>query len=214
MSTVSPSESSRLKNSEHISLTWPDDYVSVDPGDFFQEESNDPDWSDKKKRILFRPQVTVNVFNTGDSNSNAGGSGAGGAAPVYNNGSGHGDNGGEDAVPNFATQLAALTKKVDQLASAKTTPIIDSGAWNTMEVRPWNRPESSTQARINFIEKFASVPMVAVSLNMADVQHSSNFRVKVYATAVDVNGFTIKAESWSDTTLYCCGVTWIAIGTR
>ncbi|KAI1087207.1 hypothetical protein F5B19DRAFT_87880 [Rostrohypoxylon terebratum] len=220
MSVVSLPESPRPKASEHISLTWPDDYVSVEPGNFFQEDNCESDEQEKKKRLLFRPQVTVNVFNTGGSNSSAGGSGAGGsgtggAASVYGGGSVHSgsDRGGGDRVANLMAQVAALSKKVEQLAAAKT-PAIESGEWNTSDVRPWNRPESSTQARVNFVEKFASVPTVAVSINMADAANSANFRVRVSATAVDVKGFTIKAESWSDTTLYTCGITWIAIGTR
>ncbi|KAI0387073.1 hypothetical protein F5Y04DRAFT_288839 [Hypomontagnella monticulosa] len=218
MCTLSSPEAIGPVTSEHITLAWPDDYVTLDSGSFIQEESSDQDSQDKKKRIIFRPQLAVNVYNTGGSNSSAGGSGSGaggsgtgGAASVY--GSGYAD-GSDDTISNFASQLAALTNKVDQLASLRAGPVIESGAWNTIDVRPWNQPEVSTQARINFIEKFTSVPTVAVSINAADVEKRTNFRVKAYATAVDVKGFTITAESWGDTVLFSCGVTWIAIGAR
>ncbi|RYP51108.1 hypothetical protein DL769_010865 [Monosporascus sp. CRB-8-3] len=200
-------EMARPNPSERIQLTWPDDYVSVDPEDqvvaFGQDdllhgEVHRADSQEgQKKRILFRPQVTVNVFNTGGSSSGGsstggsgmGGSGTGGAATV--NGSNPG--GGNDLVSGLASQLAALSKKVEELSSLASVrgPVIESGAWSTNSVRHWNPPQRTTEGRVNFVKEF---------------------KVKVYATAVDLKGFTVYAESWWDTQLYSCGVSWIAIG--
>ncbi|KAI0185112.1 hypothetical protein EV127DRAFT_442468 [Xylaria flabelliformis] len=210
-------------SSDHISLTWPDDYISVDPEDqvtspspenLFQGESHKADSQGQRKRILFRPQVTVNVFNNGGSSSGgfggSGGAGTGGAATI--NGSHVSD--GSATISGLASQLGNLSKEVQRLSllALQQRPIVESGAWNTTDVRPWDKPQQSTTERINFLNQFKSVPTVTVSINSADVSNAGNFRVKVYATAVDVKGFTIHAESWWDTTLYSCGVSWIAIG--
>ncbi|RYP09348.1 hypothetical protein DL764_001330 [Monosporascus ibericus] len=214
--------------SERIHLTWPDDYVTMDPedqavtfgqDDLFHGEVHRTDSQEgQKKRILFRPHVTINVFNTGGSSaggsstggSGMGGSGTGGTATV--NGSIPG--GGNDLVSGLASQFAALSKKVEQLSLPASIrgPVIESGAWSTDSVRNWNPPRQSTEGRVNFVKEFKSVPAVMVSINAANMSKTANFVVKVYATAVDLKGFTIYAESGWETQLYSCGVSWIAIG--
>ncbi|KAI1806577.1 hypothetical protein F4811DRAFT_568749 [Daldinia bambusicola] len=89
---------------------------------------------------------------------------------------------------------------------------LDSGTWNTTAVRPWDQPREMTEAFIRFTRNFSSAPTVLVSMNTASVRKTANFRVKVYATDVTSQGFIVHADSWADTTLYSCGVTWLAIG--
>jgi hypothetical protein len=228
----------QLNPSEHIRLIWPDDYVSVGPDDqfvsvdqedLFHGESHRANCQEgPKKRILFRPQVTVNVFSTGGSSagglsaggssaggssaggSGTGGSGTGGAATINGNNA----YGGGDPVSGLACQLAALSKKVEQLSLLASVRgvVVESGMWNTMDVRPWHQPRHITEGRVNFSKEFKSVPTVTVSMCSADVSERANFRVKVYATAVDLKGFTVHADSWGDTQLYSCGVSWMAMG--
>jgi len=80
-----------------------------------------------------------------------------------------------------------------------------------MEVRD-NHPVKNTEGRILFSKKFTSVPTVIVSLQLVDVSNSANIRAKVYATHVGLEGFTVHADSWDDTALHSCGVSWLAIG--
>jgi hypothetical protein len=210
-SSVLSQEVVQQTSSEHISLSWPGDYISADPGDLIQGDTCEVNPEDKKRRVLFRPQVTVNVFNTGGSSaggSGTGGDGTGGAATV--NG-GYADS-SNSLISNFASQLAALSQKVEQLTLLGLPHVMEIGAWSTNSVRHWNPPRQSTEGRVNFVKTFKSVPTVITSINAADVANSANFRVKVYATAVDLNGFTVCAESWADTKLYSCGVSWIAFG--
>jgi len=89
----------------------------------------------------------------------------------------------------------------------------DCGTWNITDVRPWDQPQEKTQGTIKFSDKikFRSIPRVMVSMTGADVGGGAFVRVKVYATDVSRGGFTIHADTWSDTKLYSCGVTWIAI---
>ncbi|GAP82867.1 putative metalloprotease protein [Rosellinia necatrix] len=217
-SSILSRETVQQTASEHISLSWPDDYISVDPGDFISrdtcEEEETPD--EKKRRVLFRPQVTVNVFNTGGSSrggSGAGGDGTGGSATVGDGYAGNGYAGnGNDLISTFASQLAALSQKVEQLTLMGPKLTAETGAWSTENIRPWDHPQQKTEGRVNFVKTFKSIPTVMTSITSADVSNSSNFRVKVYATAVDIKGFTVVAETWWDTKLYSCGVSWTAIG--
>ncbi|KAF8429813.1 hypothetical protein EV426DRAFT_542942 [Tirmania nivea] len=90
---------------------------------------------------------------------------------------------------------------------------IDSGTWNTNTVRDFRQPTpKKTQGRVRFSKKFTSVPTVTVSLSSVDVSNGANFRVTVYATDVTLEGFTAHADSWYDTTVYSCGISWLAIG--
>ncbi|KAI1393241.1 uncharacterized protein F4822DRAFT_384032 [Hypoxylon trugodes] len=109
--------------------------------------------------------------------------------------------------------MKELSRKVEQLSEKAVYGVmVETRQWSTIEVRPWTRPESSTKARIRFSKKFQSVPAVTASICAADVSRDQNFRVKVYGTDVDVEGFTIHADSWGNTILYSCGVMWTAIG--
>ncbi|KAI0593109.1 hypothetical protein F4775DRAFT_526491 [Biscogniauxia sp. FL1348] len=173
-----------------------------------------------KKRTLVRPQVTVNVFSSGGSSSGgsgaggagsgAGGTGTGGAVTV----GGDGVVGHVSPVSGVEAQLADLSRRVEQLlcGAAARELVVETGVWNTMEVRPWNRPEQSTSAWIKFSKKFHCVPAVTVSICAADMSRDQNVRIKVYATDINSDGFHIHAESWFDTVLYSCGVAWTAIG--
>ncbi|RPB27317.1 hypothetical protein L211DRAFT_834172 [Terfezia boudieri ATCC MYA-4762] len=89
---------------------------------------------------------------------------------------------------------------------------IDSGSWNTAEVRDYRDPVVHTEGRVKFSNKFTSLPTVIVSLLSADVSNEYNFRVNVYATDVNLEGFTVHVNSWADTKIYSCGVSWLAIG--
>ncbi|KAK4158753.1 hypothetical protein QBC43DRAFT_223590 [Cladorrhinum sp. PSN259] len=89
----------------------------------------------------------------------------------------------------------------------------ESGLWDVSEVRDWQDTTiKKTQQRIDFKTAFAAVPTVIASMTGADVSNKDNFRIKVYVTGVDTRGFTVHADSWAETKMYTCGVTWIAIG--
>ncbi|RPB20995.1 hypothetical protein L211DRAFT_463525 [Terfezia boudieri ATCC MYA-4762] len=88
---------------------------------------------------------------------------------------------------------------------------VDSGTWSTENVRD-GHPVGKTEGRILFSQKFTSVPTVIVSLTSADVSKEFNFRLKVFASHVNLEGFTVHANSWADTKIHSCGVSWLAIG--
>ncbi|KAI9147617.1 ATP synthase subunits region [Paramyrothecium foliicola] len=215
------------RKKRNIQSVWPDDYLAISSDNqaisFNQDELSDAECmtpgcqDDQKKRLLIRPRVTVNVFNTGGSStggssaggsgSAAGGSGTGGAATVNGGVSG-------DPVCCLANQVAALTKKVEALSTntPSTGVVVDIGKWNTTEVRPWQKPQQHTEARVNFAKEFKNPPSITTGITSIDLCKQANSRVKTFATNVDAKGFTINADSWSDTKLFSCGVSWIAIG--
>ncbi|KAL7922110.1 hypothetical protein ACQKWADRAFT_105478 [Trichoderma austrokoningii] len=241
MSQTIEKEIVRFSHSESIQLVWPDDYIAVDSSynndtigsDQESLENNDYQLQSPKQRQLFRPQVTVNVYSSssggssaggsgaggvGGSGSGAGGSGTGGQATVNGGGDGDGDGSGSGTggiVSLLAAQVADLFKKVDQLSSLQSSServMVESGSWTTQDVRPWQRPEQSTNAKILFSKPFKSTPKLITSITGADVSHDANFRVKVYATSITERGFIIHADSWAETKLYSCEVSWMAVG--
>ncbi|KAI1502556.1 hypothetical protein F5X99DRAFT_158443 [Biscogniauxia marginata] len=166
--------------SEHIRLTRPDDYVSVNPDDefvsvnqedlFHGEDHRETSQGVQKKRILLlRSQVTVNVFNTGASST----------GEASDGGSGSGAGACESGTGVWYANLRLCQK---------------------------------TEGRVGFLKQFKSAPAVMACISSADVSNGANFRVRVYVTAVDSKGFTVHADSWADTQLYSCRVSWIAVG--
>jgi len=71
-------------------------------------------------------------------------------------------------------------------------------------------PTSPASVRINFERPFVTPPKVVVFFNLFDLDRSKNWRLKTTATNIDVNGFTLNIETWSDTILYAAQVCWIA----
>jgi len=119
------------------------------------------------------------------------------------------------STPYYSRKLMSCivqSKNNNGFTEWDTSLKIDSGTWNTMEVRPWQHPTVHTEGRIRFSKQFTAVPVVSLSLSSVDVSNAANFRVKVYATNITLEGFTVHAESWADTKLYSCGASWLAIG--
>lgn len=83
------------------------------------------------------------------------------------------------------------------------------GIYTTRELSLWHSPKPR-QTRINFTTPFQSTPNVVTWLNSLDMDKRKNFRIGVYPSEIDRNGFTIHAETWADSILYSAGVTWLA----
>ncbi|KAI9451833.1 hypothetical protein BJY52DRAFT_1351089 [Lactarius psammicola] len=74
----------------------------------------------------------------------------------------------------------------------------------------WKNPNDPASVRIDFERPFVAPPKVVVFLNCFDFDKSHNSRLKTTATNIDVEGFTLNIETWSDTTFYAARVGWIA----
>ncbi|KIO24259.1 hypothetical protein M407DRAFT_77146, partial [Tulasnella calospora MUT 4182] len=77
---------------------------------------------------------------------------------------------------------------------------------NTMDLRPWDRPQEKQQKdtshRINFGRSFVTPPKVVVFFKTIDAGRGSSTRIKTYTSGVDAKGFTIHIDTWADTTLF------------
>ncbi|OPB38323.1 hypothetical protein A0O28_0014280 [Trichoderma guizhouense] len=189
---------------DDYSITSSDDTVQ------FTDIGSDADNRGPSERIFVQPPVTINVFGAGAVTT--GGSDTGHTAVTIT--SSTGTSGSSDSViSRLESQIAALSYKVEQLASqinsAQPQPglQVDSGLWFRIEKAP-------ALQRITFSKRFESAPRVIVGIFKADLDCNKNFRLNVYASAIDSEGFTIHADFWHDTILYECGVSWVAIGDR
>ncbi|KAM0300589.1 hypothetical protein ACHAPM_006905 [Fusarium culmorum] len=197
------------ENFDHVSV-WSHDCL---PSEYLANDSTEgcdtPNSSDftPTKRFQFRPHLTVNVYNTRGGGSS---SGASDASTIHAERSTERD----EVLTKLESQLAALSRRVDELSQEQepSLVVIDSGTWSTIKVRSWENPQVHTKGRVSFSKDFKTAPTVSVSISAADVSKDANFRVKVYATAVDATGFTAHADSWSNTKIYSCEISWIAIG--
>ncbi|KAJ4006043.1 hypothetical protein NW752_001289 [Fusarium irregulare] len=133
----------------------------------------------------------------------------------------------DEFIADLTVRLASLSPVVDDLSLKHTSSpvVVDSGTWSTPTVRSWDYPQLETvervkstngfqkaQGRVKFTKEFKTVPTVQVRISAADASKDANFRVKVYATGVDTTGFVAHVDTWGDSKLCSCEVSWVAIG--
>lgn len=177
---------------------WPNGYVSIGPDNPFVSFKEKESCSDgrrplereegRMRRMLVRSKVTFNVFNAdgsslGGSGSAAGVLGTGGAATVND---GYGES-AQDAIHTLASQLAAVSERVEQLSLLATTLVVmvKSGTWSTDDVRPWNHPRHQPEGHITFAEEFKSIPTVTTGITRLDMSNQASSSVYVSATDID-----------------------------
>lgn len=85
-----------------------------------------------------------------------------------------------------------------------------TGTFNTMACRDWNKPAVSAEKAITFATAFTAAPTIVVWLNWIDTNRSHDTSVKAYTTHVTATGFTIHIDSANGCVLYSGGATWIA----
>lgn len=92
--------------------------------------------------------------------------------------------------------------------------IVDT--FNTMEVRPWDKPQLNNSKEVINAVHFNASPM---GLNSLDVDRKSNLRIQ--ALMDDVSGdpnsstkATVHLNAWFDTVLYSAGCTWLDVWRR
>ncbi|KAI9439022.1 hypothetical protein H4582DRAFT_108691 [Lactarius indigo] len=74
----------------------------------------------------------------------------------------------------------------------------------------WEDPNAPASVRINFERPFVTPPKVVVFFNRLSLNRHHNWRIVTTATDIDVNGFTLNIETWSDTIIYSAKTCWIA----
>ena len=74
----------------------------------------------------------------------------------------------------------------------------------------WKDPNSPASVRVDFERPFVTPPKVVVFFNLLEFERNRNFRVITTTSDIDMNGFTLHIETWSDTILHCAQTCWIA----
>ncbi len=74
----------------------------------------------------------------------------------------------------------------------------------------WKDSHAPSSVRIDFERPFVTPPKVVVFFNRIEFDKNHNWRVITSASDIDVNGFTLNIETWSDTILHCAQTCWIA----
>ena len=74
----------------------------------------------------------------------------------------------------------------------------------------WEDPHSPASVRIDFERPFVTPPKVVVFFNYIAFNKDHNWRVITTASNIDVNGFTLNIQTWSDTVLNGAQTCWIA----
>ncbi|EXJ69300.1 uncharacterized protein A1O5_07336 [Cladophialophora psammophila CBS 110553] len=72
------------------------------------------------------------------------------------------------------------------------------------------RPHHPTSSHINFSYKFDVAPKVVAWIDGLEMTSGKDWRMKVYATEIDLTGFTIHIDTWNDTVLYVGNASWAA----
>jgi len=89
---------------------------------------------------------------------------------------------------------------------------IFSTSVNTMDVRPWDKPQATQSKHLNFGNvEFWKPPNIFMALNQIDFNSGHNLRVRAYPENVTKEGMTWHIDSWADTILYSTGVTILAV---
>lgn len=65
---------------------------------------------------------------------------------------------------------------------------------------------------VDFSEKFASAPMVTVSLSLWDMDSNHNVRAEIEARDITPAGFNIVFKTWGDSRIARVRMSWQAIG--
>ncbi|KAI9451834.1 hypothetical protein BJY52DRAFT_1351093 [Lactarius psammicola] len=75
----------------------------------------------------------------------------------------------------------------------------------------WKNPSDPASVRINFERPFVTPPKVVVFFNCINLyMRRGNWRLKTTATDIDVEGFTLNIETWSDTAFSAARACWLA----
>ena len=88
---------------------------------------------------------------------------------------------------------------------------IDVTSFNTMEIRPWDKPTLKAVKRESFTKPYTSPPTLSVGLNWLDVANSANIRVSAFADNITNEAADLHIDTWADTTLYSAGCTWLKV---
>ncbi|KAF8698287.1 Zinc-dependent metalloprotease, partial [Rhizoctonia solani] len=101
--------------------------------------------------------------------------------------------------------------KASWIAHPSDRSDIESGSFNTMEQRPWDKPQHNHEKKVTFTKKFERAPVVYYAISRIDQTNSSSLRARAYCKDVTPQGMTVCLESWMETVMYSMVGQWIAM---
>ncbi|KFA60174.1 hypothetical protein S40285_09749, partial [Stachybotrys chlorohalonatus IBT 40285] len=90
----------------------------------------------------------------------------------------------------------------------------DAGIFNTMEVRPWDKPQAKNEKTLYYYKKYNEVPQLPMGLTSMDIDQKANIRIKAYPSDANLKTFKVHIDSWADTVLYSASLTWLERSSR
>ncbi|KAM0812942.1 hypothetical protein AB5N19_12933 [Seiridium cardinale] len=85
----------------------------------------------------------------------------------------------------------------------------DAGNFNTVEIRPWDRPQLDSSKVFNYHRTYDRVPEILIGLTTLDIAQHTNIRIRAFVTNATTKNFTASLQSWADTTLYSASMTYL-----
>jgi hypothetical protein len=101
---------------------------------------------------------------------------------------------------------------ISPLSLLSSVVVLDSSleGWSLLD--PGAEGERGAKRHISFNQPFSAPPVVQVGIVGLDVSNHDNLRVRVRATDITSDGFTLEAETWWNTKIWSVDVSWLAIG--
>ncbi|KAL8867951.1 MAG: hypothetical protein Q9174_005323 [Haloplaca sp. 1 TL-2023] len=90
--------------------------------------------------------------------------------------------------------------------------LADAGQFNTMELRPADKPAAVNKGTKEFSQKYPAAPRVPIGLTSLDVGNDKNIRLTALAEDITAEKFSPSLNAWSDTVLYSASLTYLEAG--
>ncbi|UNI13346.1 hypothetical protein JDV02_000097 [Purpureocillium takamizusanense] len=107
----------------------------------------------------------------------------------------------------YNTSLSNLDKAYAKFCYPKGD--FDAGQFNTMEVRPWDKPQLDNDKVIYYQKKYDTVPELPVGLTSLDIGCAANIRIRALTSDATTEKFKASLQSWADTILYSASMTYL-----
>ncbi|KAI4185628.1 MAG: hypothetical protein LQ346_005851 [Caloplaca aetnensis] len=89
---------------------------------------------------------------------------------------------------------------------------LDAGQFNTMELRPSDKPSAVNKKTKLFWKQYANPPRVPIGLTSLDIGHEHNIRLAATAADITREDFSSSLNAWGDTVLYGASLTYLEAG--
>ncbi|KAL8748357.1 MAG: hypothetical protein Q9184_007362, partial [Pyrenodesmia sp. 2 TL-2023] len=110
----------------------------------------------------------------------------------------------------FNTDLSANDKSYIRFVYPPSS--LDAGQFNTMELRPADKPSAVNKTTKRFWKQYPTAPRVPIGLTSLDIGHNQNIRIAATVANITREEFSTSLNAWADTVLYSASLTYIEAG--